>query len=64
MFLRSSAFCKGFCAYKHICLILCDCFEAATNNRVFDDIFCMFYQRLSGTAAAKDVCEESLAVGM
>jgi len=33
------AFCKDFYAYKHICLILCDCFDEATNNHMFDDIF-------------------------
>lgn len=51
-------------AYKHICLIFYYCFEEATNNHVFDDIFSMFSKHFSGTAAAEDVHKEFLAVGM
>lgn len=58
------AFCKDFYAYVHICLILYDCFEEATNNHVFDDIFSVFSKHFSGTAAAEDIHEEFLAVGM
>lgn len=57
------AFCNDFYAYKHICLLLYDCFEETTNNHVFDDIFSMFSKHFSETVAAEGIDEKFLAVG-